>query len=66
MATVRLPLKDSSPKALAAFKTRLYEEYRVEAPLIAWNGQVLLRISVQGYNTQEDVDALVSALKALL
>jgi isopenicillin-N epimerase len=66
MAMVRLPLKDTRPEALAVLKARLVDEYRVEVPLIAWNRQALLRISVQGYNTADDVDALVSALEALL
>lgn len=47
-------------------KERLYEEYRVEVPLIEWNGKKFLRVSVQGYNTQEDVEALCQALEVLL
>jgi isopenicillin-N epimerase len=59
---VRLPQNTD----LALFKTRLYEEFRIEAPTILWNGQKFLRVSFQGYNTQEDADALVNALKALI
>ncbi len=66
MAAVRLPLTDTSRPALRAFQARLYDEYRVEVPVYAWNDQPLMRISVQGYNTQADVDALVAALKVLL
>ncbi len=51
---------------LAALKTRLYDDYRIEVPLIQWNGRKLIRVSVQGYNTRRDVDALVNALKRLL
>jgi isopenicillin-N epimerase len=47
-------------------KARLYDEYRVEVPLIEWNGRKLVRISIQGYNTRRDVDMLVRALRALL
>jgi isopenicillin-N epimerase len=47
-------------------KTRLYEEFRVEVPLIEWNGRKLMRISVQGYNTQADLDRLVQAVEALV
>jgi isopenicillin-N epimerase len=43
-------------------KTRLYEDYRVEIPLIKWNDHKLIRISIQGYNTRRDVDKLVTAL----
>jgi isopenicillin-N epimerase len=44
---------------------RLWEEHRIEIPGIDWHGRQLLRISVQGYNTDEDVEALLSALGTL-
>lgn len=50
----------------STLKTRLYDEYRVEVPLIEWNGQKFLRVSIQGYNSQSDVDCLVDALDSLL
>jgi len=51
---------------LSTLKARLYDEYRVEVPLIEWNGRKFIRISIQAYNTPEDVDALLKALSALL
>lgn len=51
---------------VAALKTRLYDEYRIEVPIIEWNGNKLIRVSVQGYNTEEDVGALYNALTDLL
>jgi len=51
---------------IAALKTHLYDDYRVEVPLIQWNGRKLIRVSVQGYNTRRDVDVLVNALEHLL
>lgn len=48
---------------LAKLKARLYDKYRIEVPLILWNGHKLIRVSVQGYNTRRDVEALVSALR---
>ena len=47
-------------------KTRLYDEFRVEAPVHAWNGKKLIRVSIQGYNTLGDLEALLEALKVLL
>jgi len=51
---------------LAILKTRLYDEYRIEVPLVEWNGNKLIRISVQGYNTKRDIDKLCRALSTLL
>ena len=51
---------------LDALKTRLYDEHRIEAPLIHWNGQAFIRVSFQAYNDEEDADALLRALAQLL
>lgn len=54
------------PSDLVTLKSRLYDEYRIEVPLTEWRDQQFVRISVQGYNTQEDIDALAGALGVLL
>ncbi|HEX2979124.1 MAG TPA: aminotransferase class V-fold PLP-dependent enzyme [Anaerolineaceae bacterium] len=51
---------------LSVLKTRLYDDYRVEVPLVEWNGHKLVRISIQVYNNQADADALLRALSDLL
>ena len=61
MAAFPLPACDA-----ATLQRRLYDEYRVEVPIIEWGGRQLVRVSVQGYNTAEDVEALVRALGDLL
>ena len=50
----------------AALKRRLYDEFRIEIPVIEWNDRHLLRISVQGYNTPYDIENLVEALAVVL
>ncbi len=62
MFTAPLPASIDIP----LLKTRLYDEYRVEVPLIEWNGHKLIRVSVQGYNTKKDIDCLLGALSHLL
>jgi len=47
-------------------KRRLYDEFKVEVPVNEQNGSWYLRVSVQGYNDESDVDALVDATKRLL
>ena len=61
MAAIRLP-----PVDVNAFKERLYNGYRVEAPVFKWNDQPFMRVSFQGYNSRTDADALVDALKHLM
>ncbi|MCE5207192.1 MAG: aminotransferase class V-fold PLP-dependent enzyme [Chloroflexi bacterium] len=51
---------------IETLKVRLYDEFKVEVPLIDWNGMKLVRISVQAYNTPEDLDRLVEGLRVLL
>jgi isopenicillin-N epimerase len=47
-------------------KRRLYDDCRVEIPVTWWNDLPLIRFSFQGYNTRDDLDALVTALERLL
>jgi isopenicillin-N epimerase len=61
MAAFPLPSCDA-----AELKRRLYDDHRVEVPIIEWGGGQLVRVSVQGYNTGEDVEALTEALTDLL
>ena len=62
MASVALPPAID----LAKMKKRLIEDFRVEIPLIRWNGRQFIRISIQGYNDERDVDALLAALEVVL
>ena len=44
----------------------LYNQYQIEIPLYRWQGKPHIRVSVQAYNTEDDIQALVNALKELL
>jgi isopenicillin-N epimerase len=61
MAT--MPLPDCDPIAL---KAGLYDEHRVEIPIVVWQDRPHVRVSIGAYNTRSDVDALVRALAKLL
>jgi isopenicillin-N epimerase len=63
MAAVPLPLHPSNAAHLQA---RLWQRDRIEVPIIAWGDQTLVRVSVQAYNTTEDVERLIAALRAHL
>ncbi len=62
MFTARLPPKTN----LERLKTRLYQDFHVEAPVFTWNDQKMIRVSIQGYNDERDADELVEALGSLL
>jgi isopenicillin-N epimerase len=59
MAAVRLPDQAN----IIQLKQRLYDIHHIEVPLIEWNGMKFIRVSFQAYNSQEDLDKLIAALK---
>jgi len=61
MATILFPMAD-----VDAFKNTLYDDYKIEIPTMAANGQSAFRISIQGYNSEADVDRLIDVLKNLI
>jgi isopenicillin-N epimerase len=61
MSAIRLPELDTE-----VLQDQLRKNYRIEVPVLRWQGIPLIRVSVQGYNDQRDVDALIAALKDLL
>ncbi len=46
----------------AQLQSWLYEEYKIEIPVIDWEDRWFIRPSVQGYNTQEELELLVEAV----
>jgi isopenicillin-N epimerase len=50
----------------AILKTRLLDEFKIEIPVVNWHGHTFVRVSIQGYNTEADADALVGALSKLV
>jgi len=61
MVSLRLPPVDA--ELLGA---RLFHERRIEVLAKSWRDAPMLRISFQGYNDENDLDALVDALADLL
>lgn len=62
MATAPLPAETD----VLMLKKRLYDDHRIEVPVHEWNGNKLIRVSVQGYNTKRDIDILIKVLSVLL
>ncbi len=58
-----IPLRTSNPIQL---KHILYSDYKIEIPVTEQNGNYFLRYSVQGFNSQADLDVLYSALEQII
>jgi isopenicillin-N epimerase len=58
-----IPVNTRKPTEL---KELLYTKYHIEVPVMTINDRTFIRISVNAYNTQEDLDALYSALGEII
>ena len=63
MQMVALPLP---PCDVTQLKTRLYDEFRIEVPIILWQNQPFIRVSIQAYNSLADAERLFDALHTIL
>jgi isopenicillin-N epimerase len=61
MVAVPLPPCDATQ-----LKARLYDKYRIEVPIGTWQGRPLIRVSIQAYNSRDDVERLVTVIQELL
>lgn len=60
---VAMPIPDCDTLAI---HTALFERYDIEIPVHRWQDKCLARVSVQGYNSPAQMDALITALSELL
>jgi isopenicillin-N epimerase len=58
-----IPIKTSNP---AELKELLFDKYKIEIPVMPLNGNYFLRYSINGYNSQEDLDVLYKALEDII
>jgi len=59
---VAIPVPAMDPVAL---QTALFEQHRIEVPVTSHGGRIFVRLSLQGYNSAADTDALVAALASI-
>lgn len=58
-----IPVKTSKP---AELKDLLYDQYKIQIPVMPLNGDIYLRYSINAYNSQEDLDILYRALEDII
>ena len=62
MAALELPVQ----LQMETVKATLYEKYNIEVPCYQWEGRNIIRVSIQGYNSTEDVEKLVTAIDQII
>lgn len=58
-----IPIKTSEPETLKAL---LFNQYKIEIPVMRHGENVYLRYSIQAFNTQQDLDILRDAIKDII
>jgi isopenicillin-N epimerase len=66
MFTVPLPLSVEVASGRSQLQRRLFDEFRIEVPVLSWQGKPYMRVSIQAYNSRADGDYLADALEKLL
>jgi isopenicillin-N epimerase len=61
MAHMPLPLGDAP-----ALQRQLWTEYGIEVPIISWSNRRWIRVSCHLYNTRQEIDRLVDAIRQLV
>jgi len=57
-----IPIKTSNPVAL---KNKLFNDYKIEVPVMPHDDKIYLRYSINAFNSQDDLDKLYNAMKEL-
>jgi len=60
MSTIEIKCEDS----IKVIK-KLYEDFKIVVPIVKWEDKMLLRFSIQAYNSMEDIEKLIFAIKKL-
>lgn len=58
-----IPIRTEAPEQL---QRQLYEQYRIEVPVMRQEERVFLRYSLNGFNDQADLDRLYEAVKEII
>jgi isopenicillin-N epimerase len=64
MCAAPIPLRDGETRE--ALHDRLRDEFSIQVPITDWGGQRFVRVSIQAYNSPDDVDRLLAALAKAL
>ena len=51
------------PGKLIEAQNVFFEHSNIHIPIIIWNNEIFMRISIQAYNSIDDIEKLIKALK---
>lgn len=57
-----VPISTTNPLGL---KSSLYDEYKIEIPVVTFTKQIYLRMSLEPYNSEKDVEILIDAIREI-
>lgn len=69
MISLPLPSREQEPPKKGhrdLLQDELWNHYRIEVPIVHWQGTRFVRVSCHLYNSREDIDALVEVLGIIL
>jgi isopenicillin-N epimerase len=58
-----IPIKTAQPERLQRL---VFEQYRIEVPVMRHDAYTFLRYSINGFNTGQDLDQLYAALQHIM
>lgn len=60
---ISIPIRTTNPQKL---KDTLYEQFHIQIPIMELNGDYYLRISMNAYNSEEDLNILYRAIEEII
>jgi len=63
LAAVPLPSTEATEAAANRLQQWLFDEHRIEVPIFAWDGRLILRTASQVYNEPWEYDHLANILE---
>ena len=57
-----ITVKQDQSKIVELQKT-IYKQSNIHIPIIYWNGSVFMRVSIQAYNTESDINKMFDMLE---
>ena len=59
---ISIAVKEDPSKIVELQKT-IFKQSNIHIPIIYWNGSVFMRVSIQAYNTKDDINKMFDMLE---